>query len=134
MPQGRTRYILNLILCGFIPTLLLLSRLSWNEILLILAIYLALLPFYILWDSQTTLHAKTRHTWVWEFSSETLLGPKLFGVPVEELMFMFLATAFPIGLWKFFISLRTPPMIQWTAILILLVTAPLLHSYVAKKG
>lgn len=134
MPKGKIRYITNLLLCGFIPTVLLLSRLSLNEVLLIIAIYIALLPFYIMWDSQTTFHEKTRRTWVWKFNSETLLGPKLFGVPIEELMFMFLATAFPIGIWELFIDLHVPSTLQWGIAILLLITAPIFHSHVSKKG
>lgn len=134
MPTGKTRYITNLVLCGLVPTVLLLARLSGKEVLLVIAIYIALLPFYVLWDSQATLHAKTRRTWIWEFSPETLLGPKLFGVPVEELLFMFIATAFPVGLWEFFLDLRVAPGVQWIAAFVFVVSAPIFYTYVAKKG
>jgi lycopene cyclase domain-containing protein len=96
---GKSRYIKHFVLLVLVPDLILLSLLTRTEIIRICFLFLALTPFSLLWDIACTKRVGN-NKWIWDFNSETTIGRRIKGVPVEELILMFVGASLPIAIWE----------------------------------
>jgi lycopene cyclase domain-containing protein len=53
-----------------------------------------------LFDTWSTRHGRRDKFWLWDFNNKYMLGPRIFGVPIEEYLFMIFAGMFFALLWE----------------------------------
>src|SRR5690349_3189451 len=129
---GKGRYIKHFILLVLIPDLFFLSLLTRTQVARICILFVVLLPFSFLWDIACTKRPKNNQ-WIWDFNSETTLGLRIKGVPVEEIILMFVGTSLPIAIWEalpqFHMSAPEGLLIVSVAILYIALICPIFSKY-----
>ena len=121
MHSHHKRYITSFLLVAIAPAVLLLFLMkpSSRDLLVIVGIVVFVLSFGMPWDFTSTKGPKTKKTWFWEFNPDSVVGLRLFGVPVEESIFAVTFTFGSIAAWEFFKQLH----LNNGALLLLMVVA-----------
>ena len=96
------RYVLSLTLLAFIPEVYFLSKMTAGGVAMSFAVAFFTLFYMMPADMGFTRGGKTNpRKWVWEFNSQSIVGIRLFSLPIEEYLFVFVWIPLPIAVWEY---------------------------------
>lgn len=105
MHLRRSRYIASFALGMIIPAIVLFLMLSPRQMVLTIAVALYFVVFGTIWDVASAKGSHTLRSWIWDFNPKSILGFHIFGLPIEEFVFMFVTPVLIIALWEFFVRM-----------------------------
>ncbi len=73
-----------------------------------------------IWDTWATRHGWRDSFWLWTFNKKYLLGPRYFGIPIEEYGFFFFGATFTVTLWELISKCQLIPSKQNLLVLIVI--------------
>lgn len=106
MFKRKPYYFYSLLTIFIIPTFIF-GYLIIDEISIFAVLILAVICLIAgaLWDTWATKHGWKDKFWLWTFNEKYMLGPKIFGIPIEEYGFFFFGATFLVTLYEFILNI-----------------------------